>query len=138
MKKKNQTSQTNKYWLFGLSLLCVLLMLLSVFSGKVTGPFKVCLLYTSAQRRRSGSDRRIADQESGRRSCADRRLCCRKSGSDRKLRLSSDFSGTRKRSRSIAGRYAVLLSGIFPCADCCMQRVKRRRICSQSVRTSRI
>ena len=41
MKKKNQTSQTNKYWLFGLSLLCVLLMLLSVFSGKVTGPFKV-------------------------------------------------------------------------------------------------
>lgn len=41
MKKKNQTSQTNKYWLFGLSLLCVLLMLLSVFSGKVTEPFKV-------------------------------------------------------------------------------------------------
>ena len=41
MKKKNQTSQTNKYWLLGLSLICVLLMLLSVFSGKVAGPFKV-------------------------------------------------------------------------------------------------
>lgn len=40
MKKKNQTSSTNKYWLAGLSLFCVLLMGLSLFSDKVTGPFK--------------------------------------------------------------------------------------------------
>lgn len=41
MKKKNQTSGTNKYWLLGLSLLCITLMLLSVFSEKTKGPFKV-------------------------------------------------------------------------------------------------
>ena len=41
MKKKNQTTGTNKYWLWGLSVLCILLMLLSVFSDKTKGPFKV-------------------------------------------------------------------------------------------------
>lgn len=40
MKKKNQTSSTNKYWLAGLSLLCILLMILSMFSNKIEGPFK--------------------------------------------------------------------------------------------------
>ena len=40
MKKKNQTSSTNKYWLAGLSLFCILLMVLSVFSDKAEGPFK--------------------------------------------------------------------------------------------------
>lgn len=40
MKKKNQTSSTNKYWLAGLSLLCILLMVLSMFSDKAEGPFK--------------------------------------------------------------------------------------------------
>lgn len=40
MKKRNQTSGTNKYWLLGLSIFCILLMLLSVFSDKVKGPFK--------------------------------------------------------------------------------------------------
>lgn len=41
MKKKNQNSRTNKYWLLGLSILCLLLMVLSVFTEKVSGPFKV-------------------------------------------------------------------------------------------------
>lgn len=41
MKKKNQTSHTNRYILFGLSVFCVLMMLLSSFSDKVGGPFKV-------------------------------------------------------------------------------------------------
>ena len=40
MKKKNQTSSTNKYGLAGLSLFCILLMVLSVFSDKAEGPFK--------------------------------------------------------------------------------------------------
>ena len=40
MKKKNQTSSTKKYWLAGLSLFCILLMVLSVFSDKAEGPFK--------------------------------------------------------------------------------------------------
>ncbi|MRM87974.1 rod shape-determining protein MreC [Faecalicatena contorta] len=40
MKKKNQTSSTNKYWLAGLSLFCILLMVLSVFSDKAEGTFK--------------------------------------------------------------------------------------------------
>lgn len=40
MKKKNQTSSTNKYWFIGLSLFCILLMVLSTFSNKVTEPFK--------------------------------------------------------------------------------------------------
>ena len=40
MKKKNQTSVTNRYILLGLSALCVHMMLLSSFSDKVGGPFK--------------------------------------------------------------------------------------------------
>lgn len=40
MKKKNQTSSTNKYWFIGLSLFCILMMVLSAFSNKVQGPFK--------------------------------------------------------------------------------------------------
>ncbi|MBA4698770.1 rod shape-determining protein MreC [Faecalicatena contorta] len=40
MKKKNQTSSSNKYWLAGLSLFCILLMVLSAFSDKAAGPFK--------------------------------------------------------------------------------------------------
>jgi rod shape-determining protein MreC len=40
MKKKNQNSSTNKYLLAGLSLFCILLMILSVFSDKAAGPFK--------------------------------------------------------------------------------------------------
>lgn len=40
MKKKNQTSLTNKYWLAGLVVLCVLLMVLSVFASKIEGPFR--------------------------------------------------------------------------------------------------
>lgn len=40
MKKKNQTSPKNKYWLAGLSILCILLMVLSLFYKKAEGPFK--------------------------------------------------------------------------------------------------
>ena len=41
MKKKNQTSATNRYLLVGLSLFCILMMVFSSFSDKVSGPFKV-------------------------------------------------------------------------------------------------
>ena len=34
MKKKNQKSRSNKYWLLGTSLVCVLLMIFSVFAEK--------------------------------------------------------------------------------------------------------
>ena len=40
MKKKNQMSHTNRYILLGLSIFCVLMMVLSSFSNKVGGPFK--------------------------------------------------------------------------------------------------
>lgn len=40
MKKKNQMSHTNRYILLGLSIFCVLMMVLSPFSDKVGGPFK--------------------------------------------------------------------------------------------------
>ena len=46
MKKKNQTSATNRYLLVGLSLLCILMMVFSSFSEKVSGPFKVLANYT--------------------------------------------------------------------------------------------
>ena len=41
MKKKNQTSHTNRYILIGLSVFCALMMLLSSFSDRAAGPFKV-------------------------------------------------------------------------------------------------
>lgn len=40
MKKKNQMSHTNRYILLGLSIFCVLMMVLSSFSDKVGGPFR--------------------------------------------------------------------------------------------------
>lgn len=40
MKKKNETSSKSKYWLIGLSVLCILLMVLSMFSNKAEGPVK--------------------------------------------------------------------------------------------------
>ena len=40
-KKKNQTSVMNRYLLIGLSVFCIYMMLLSSFSDKVGGPFKV-------------------------------------------------------------------------------------------------
>ena len=40
MKKKNQMSHTNRYILLGLSIFCILMMVLSSFSDKVGGPFK--------------------------------------------------------------------------------------------------
>lgn len=41
MKKKNQTSHTNRYILLGLSLFCAFMMVLSSFSDKAAGPFRV-------------------------------------------------------------------------------------------------
>lgn len=41
MKKKNETSNLNKYLLAGLTFVCILLMLLSVFYSRVTGPFRI-------------------------------------------------------------------------------------------------
>ncbi len=41
MKKKNQTSHTNRYILLGLSVFCALMMVLSSFSDIAAGPFKV-------------------------------------------------------------------------------------------------
>lgn len=46
MKEKNQTSATNRYLLVGLSLFCILMMVFSSFSDKVSGPFKVLANYT--------------------------------------------------------------------------------------------
>ena len=46
MKKKNQTSAANRYLLLGLSLFCILMMVLSSFSDKVSGPFIVFANYT--------------------------------------------------------------------------------------------
>lgn len=46
MKKKNQTSAANRYLLLGLSLFCILMMVLSSFSDRVSGPFKVFANYT--------------------------------------------------------------------------------------------
>ena len=41
MKKTKKNSHKNRYWLFGLALVCILLMVLSTFADKVRGPFKV-------------------------------------------------------------------------------------------------
>lgn len=41
MKKKNQTSHTNRYILLGLAMFCALMMILSSFSDRASGPFKV-------------------------------------------------------------------------------------------------
>ncbi len=40
MKKKNQTSHTNRYILIGLSVFCAFMMVLSPFSDRAAGPFK--------------------------------------------------------------------------------------------------
>ena len=39
-KKKNRKPLADKYWLFGMSVLCVAFMVLSVFSEQTTGPFR--------------------------------------------------------------------------------------------------
>ena len=41
MKKKNQASAFNRYLLLGLAVFCIIMMLLSPFSEKASGPFKV-------------------------------------------------------------------------------------------------
>lgn len=40
MKRKNQTSVINRYILLGLTIFCILMMVLSSFSDKVSGPFR--------------------------------------------------------------------------------------------------
>ena len=67
----------------------------------------------------------------GGRSGADRGLYCGKRRSDRELRIPSDFSGTRKRGGSISRCHAVVLSGIFPGADCSQQCGKRCGVCGK-------
>lgn len=46
MRKKNQSSFSSKYWLLILSIICVLLMGLSLITNKVSGPLKVVANYT--------------------------------------------------------------------------------------------
>src|SRR5699024_2915863 len=41
MKKKNQTTRTNRYILIGLSVFCAFMMVLSSFSDKAAGPFRI-------------------------------------------------------------------------------------------------
>ena len=41
MKKKNQTTRTNRYILIGLSVFCAFMMVLSSFSDKAAGPFRM-------------------------------------------------------------------------------------------------
>lgn len=41
MKKKNQITRTNRYILIGLSVFCALMMVLSSFSDKAAGPFRI-------------------------------------------------------------------------------------------------
>lgn len=41
MKKTKKNSHKNRYWLFGLALVCILLMVLSTFADKVRRTFKV-------------------------------------------------------------------------------------------------
>lgn len=55
-KKKNQTSVMNKYLLIGLSVFCIFMMLLSSFSDKVGGPFKVVANVIVIPLRRDQSD----------------------------------------------------------------------------------
>ena len=57
MKKKNQMSHTNRYILLGLSIFCVLMMVLSSFSDKVGGPFKTVANVTVIPLQQDESDR---------------------------------------------------------------------------------
>ena len=41
MKKKNQTTRTNRYILIGLSVFCAFMMVLSSFSDKAAGLFRI-------------------------------------------------------------------------------------------------
>ena len=41
MKKKNQTTRTNRYILIGLAVFCIFMMVLSSFSDRAAGPFRV-------------------------------------------------------------------------------------------------
>ncbi len=46
MRRKNQTSLSSKYWLLILSLLCILLMCLSLVTEQVNGPLRAIANYT--------------------------------------------------------------------------------------------
>lgn len=46
MRKKNQSSLSSKYWLLILSIICVLLMGLSLITDKVNGPLRTVANYT--------------------------------------------------------------------------------------------
>ena len=46
MRKKNQSSVSSKYWLLILSMICILLMGLSLITDKVGGPLRAVANYT--------------------------------------------------------------------------------------------
>lgn len=46
MKTKNQTTLASKYWLLILSLICIILMGLSLVTDKVNGPLRTVANYT--------------------------------------------------------------------------------------------
>jgi len=46
MRKKNQSSLSSKYWLLILSIICILLMGLSLITDKVNGPLRAVANYT--------------------------------------------------------------------------------------------
>ena len=76
-----------------------------------------------------GADSWFPHQKSGRRTCTDRRLYRRQKRVRGKCSISSDFSGTWKRSWSISRCDPVFLSGIFHGTDCGERCVKRSCFC---------
>ena len=46
MKTKNQTTLASKYWLLILSMICIILMGLSLVTDKVNGPLRTVANYT--------------------------------------------------------------------------------------------
>lgn len=46
MKKKNQTTIASKYWLLALSIICIVLMGLSLITDKINGPLRTVANYT--------------------------------------------------------------------------------------------
>ena len=64
MKKKNQTSHTNRYILLGLSLFCALMMVLSSFSEQAAGEYNSYSFAAGDQPRREmagGYERQFLD-----------------------------------------------------------------------------
>ena len=82
-------------------------------------------------RGRGRYDRRFSDQKSGRRTCTDRRLHCRKAGVCGKCSLPTDISGTWKRGRSFLRSHPVLLSGLVSGTGGYGRRIKGSYFCGK-------